>query len=425
MPNGMVQPAQIQTPNIAGAMAQGMQIRGAQESRNIARQQLDVSRSQAKTGRINAAAGYEAKQLERAKSLVDLMLVLLPGVSDQDSLDRVRDQAMTVIPPNEHEKMQGNIDKLFGVKYNKKRIEQAKKQLAASKGQLDKIMPDVGGRKLTGEAGQFEQVMGRKPTTPKDLQSFLKAKRPPPQPTVTERELLRRQKAMGKLQTKAATDPNEVYRLGYQMDDDGSLFIDPVDNAPVKLRTFDKVLGKRGTITAIKTIGEQWDDAKEIQTLLQDPKVKADLQSANQEAGLWDRVKGTWSNEVKLWMQKKGIGANTKTYTAIIRMQRYASEERKRFLGTAVTASEIQTAIPWLPDAGDSFEVMTNKIGVAAFEGEQGFRRWMDMYKNIANMTPLYKAFGIQRFDGSQGQGGQVNVGDLSDEELLRQLGGR
>lgn len=253
------------------------------------------------------------------------------------------------------------------------------------------------GPTLTGDIGQFSQMMGRKPGTVGELKEFKEGTRPEPQTTVSERDILKRQKATEELTLMAQKDPNAVCEHGYKMNADKTLYIDPVDKAPVKLPHFTKVMGKRGGPKMAKAAGEFWDDTVEIQELLNDPEVIKNLQWAEKE-GFWDRVKGSWSNKINLWLTKKGFSKDSKTTEAIVRIQRLASIERLKFLGSAVTATELESILPWLPSAGDSFSIMTTKMGVAAKEGEEVFRRYLEMYQDICDMSPFYKAFGIKRF---------------------------
>ncbi len=51
-----------------------------------------------------------------------------------------------------------------------------------------------------------------------------------------------------------------------------------------------------------------------------------------------------------------------------------------------------------MPSAGDSFSTMITKTDVAAKEGEEVFRRYLELYQDITDMSPFYKAFGIDRF---------------------------
>lgn len=250
---------------------------------------------------------------------------------------------------------------------------------------------------LTGDISQFFQMYGRKPKNIQEIRTMKKNLRLPPQTTVSERDILKRQKATKELTLMAQKDPNKVYAHGYKMNADGTLYIDPVDKAPVKLPHFTKVMGKRGGPKMAKAAGEFWDDTVEIQELLNDSEVIKNLQWAEKE-GFWDRVKGSWSNKINLWLTKKGFSKDSKTTETVVRMQRLASIERLKFLGSAVTATELESILPWLPSAGDSFSTMTTKMGVAAKEGEEAFRRYLEMYQDICDMSPFYKAFGFKRF---------------------------
>ena len=253
-----------------------------------------------------------------------------------------------------------------------------------------------GSREVTGPDGKtYVQEFNFNPDTgARNIErTYLK---PEPQPSVSERETIKRQKAVGKLE---AMDPNEAYMThGYKMNEDGSLYIDPVNNAPVKLPPFHKVMGKRGQVKAAKQLGENWDDSKQLMALLNDPKVAENMKTAEKEIGFWDRVSGKWNNKINLWMQKRGIGKQDKTFRAITRMQRLASQERKEFLGVAVTGTELESTLAWMPNAGDSLSTMMSKTQLMVDEGEEVFRRWIDIYKDVTNMGPFYKSFGLQRF---------------------------
>lgn len=215
------------------------------------------------------------------------------------------------------------------------------------------------------------------------------------------------------LEEMASKNPMSVYREKYRMNDDGTLYKSFDTGLPEKLPDFDKKLGKRGMVTAILQAGEHWDDAKELKTLLDAPSVAKDLRAAEQE-DLWDRVKGRWSNRINQWMAKNGISKNSKTATAIRRMQKMASDERKRFLGSAVTATELESVLAWMPDAGDSYDAMINKINLIAVEGQQTFKRFLDVYKNEADMSPFYDAFGIDRFE--------TKTEEVADVEVIQEL---
>ena len=273
-------------------------------------------------------------------------------------------------------------------------------------------------RQATTPLGDFMQ--DNPDATPQEIKAFQTAIRPDPQMTKSERELDRQQKFTVKLSPRATKEPNKVYSEGYQMNEDGTLFIDPFTNTAVKLPPFNKVL-KRGAFKEFKATGELWDDTKEINALLNDPEVKANLQMADKE-GLWDRALGTWSNKISRWLLEKGMGKNSKTSQAIVRMQRLASSERKLYFGTAVTDQELRTALSWLPAGGDSYSEMQVKMGVASSEGEEVFKRYLDLYKNVANMTPFYDAFGLQRFEQTGGAG---DIESLAKEFNLEMPGAK
>ena len=198
-------------------------------------------------------------------------------------------------------------------------------------------------------------------------------------------------------QAEAKTNPNKLYdEKGIRLDENAQPTVDAF-GAPVVLPTFESVAGKRGAPKALMTMGEQWDDAKELQALLRKPKVADDLKREI-DSGLLQRIKGKTLNELNKWMAEKGIASDSDTATAIRRMQRLASEERKEFMGVAVTELEVKSSLAWMPDAGDSYDAMINKINIMAQEGEQHFKRYMDVYKNKVNMAPYYNAWGLQRF---------------------------
>ena len=201
--------------------------------------------------------------------------------------------------------------------------------------------------------------------------------------------------AIGKLED---LPPMEAYSQGWRMEDDGRLYIDAATGAPEKLKPFTNTLGKRANMKIIKQVGEHVDDSLEVYTGLQDPVVQSDLKKAESD-GMWDKVEGRWSNAVKAWMMRNGISGGSKTFKTIMHMQRMASEQRKTMLGTAVTQTELQSILAWMPHAGDSYETMLGKIPLAAEEGYEEFKRWMDINKDTSNMAPFYKAWGLDRFN--------------------------
>ncbi len=254
------------------------------------------------------------------------------------------------------------------------------------------------GGSLTGDIKEYYDLTGKMPTSWDDIKQMKTASRPDPQPTLSERENVRLRAAVDKLSVQAQKDPNKFFENNnFRMNNDGSLYLDPVTAAPIRLDSFYKGTGKRGNIKAMMALGEQWDDAKELSGLLELPDVQQNLKQAD-DAGIWDRARGKWGNTVNKWMQNSGIAKNSNTATAIARIQRMASDERKRFMGTAVTDSEITSALAWMPNAGDSFDTMVNKTNLMGQEAEQAFRRWISTFEKDVDMSPFYKAFGIKRF---------------------------
>jgi len=230
---------------------------------------------------------------------------------------------------------------------------------------------------------------------------------------------------MPQFQAEAKADPNKLYaQKAIRLDENASPTVDAY-GAPVVLPTFESIAGKRGAPAALMSMSEQWDDAVELQTLLKDPKVADDL-GREVDSGLLDRIKGMVGNKLDKWMAERHILADSKTAEAIRRMQRIASEERKLFMGVAVTELEIKSALAWMPDAADSYDAMVNKINLMATEGEQHFRRYMDVYKDKANMAPYYNAWGLERFkprpDGTWSEKGFI--GKDAKGNLAEFLGG-
>jgi len=274
----------------------------------------------------------------------------------------------------------------------------------------DKIIKESteGDVKPVGIVAQFEYVYGRKPAQgAAGAQELREFKQDITAPTEKERDLKMRKEALSMI-NKAT--PEEAYSRGWKMNDDGTVFTELDSNAPVKLPSFEKLMGKRGMTMAVLTAGEQYDDAVQIWNLLQDTEVKGALGAAK-NAGMWDIAIGSWSNKINGWLQKNGYAYDSKTTQAIIRMGRLASRERKEFLGTAVSAGELQSVRSWMPDIGDSYELMIAKIRVVKDEGKEVFKRFLDTYKNEANMAPFYSAFGIKRFD---------NTGDSTEVKAIK-----
>ena len=233
--------------------------------------------------------------------------------------------------------------------------------------------------------------------------------------TKSERENLDLARALPELEARASQDPMAVYRDGIKMNDDGTVWKDPINKLPEVLPKFTEELGKRGGPTALRAAGEYYNDAQELSALLNDPEVAENL-GGSRNSGLWDRTKGSFQNRIDAWMTKNGISENSKTATALRRMQMMASSTRKEFLGSAVTGTELKTITGWLLDPGDSYDAMLNKINLIQSEGKQELKDFMDLYRNVANMSDWYDKYGIDRFEKS--------ASDMSDEEILKALQG-
>ena len=252
----------------------------------------------------------------------------------------------------------------------------------------------------------------------KELEKYkagLKKDRPGTGP---ERDRALRMSKLDEYRTLAKENPNNAYEKGIRLEDDGTVYLDAY-GAPEILPPAHEVLGKRSMVNAIMQAGEHYDDAVELKELLKDPEVAANLKKA-EDSGYWDRTKGTWNNRIFKYLRGLGITEDSKTATAIGRMQMMASIERKKYLGSAVTIPELKTITTWLPEANDSYDTMVNKINLIAKEGEQAFTRFLDFYKNQGNMTPFYKAFGIKRF--SEG-GTTENDRDAEFNRLMEKYG--
>jgi hypothetical protein len=195
------------------------------------------------------------------------------------------------------------------------------------------------------------------------------------------------------LPTIQQMSPTEAFREGFRMKDNGQLWTD-ADGLPVELPSFDKKMGKRTNVKELLEIGEMRDDLVQAESLLRNPELAA------QAAQLWDNeVRGMAENEFSKWLQNRGVGAFSPLGELMIRIQRVASDERKRMMGTAVTKIELESALAWLPDAGDGWPEITQKIKVAASEADERLYRWLDSFKHVANMSPFYDAFGLDRFN--------------------------
>jgi len=216
-------------------------------------------------------------------------------------------------------------------------------------------------------------------------------------------------------------DPRVAYEAGWRMKDDGKVYTDPVHGTPEKLPSFDKVMGKRGQTKALVEAGDFWLDSKQLWGLLQKPEVAATLKRAK-ETGMWNEVKGMWSNKITLWMKQNGIGGDTDTATAIGLMSYLGSKERRKIFGAAVTGTEMETATAWLASPGDSYNQSINKVRMMVDEGKEDLDHFLGIYKDTANMSPFYKAFGIDRFPNMSKPEHYLDIQDHVDS-YLRQKG--
>ena len=252
---------------------------------------------------------------------------------------------------------------------------------------------------LTGAAADFRSVHGRAPIDNAELRMFLEELRLPPQPTKDERSDARLKEALPNLIEAAAQDPNKAHTYGYRMNDDGTVWVDKISGLPYKKRPFDKVTGKRANMKIIMNLGELHDDAREVNKLLGDDGVKRGLGAFySSRIGLPGRISSKWKNTVNRWLAENGYGDNSKTAEVVYRLQNMASEERKEKLGTAVTKTELQTILAWIPNAGDNYQQILSKMNVATHESGQHFRRYLNVFDWEGDMSPFYKQFDIQRF---------------------------
>ena len=237
--------------------------------------------------------------------------------------------------------------------------------------------------------------------------------------------------------------PMKTYADGWKMNDEGTVYEDAEGKA-VKLPSFWTATGKRGNIKSIISAGENLDDSIEVMELLRDPEVVAQMKGSLSEPGIIQRIGNMGKNALRKWAQSRGIGEDTKAYEVLIRLQRMASEERKRLLGAAVTLTEVQSVVSWLPDASDNFESIVAKMNVGVYEAVEGLTHWLDVFKHDADMSPFYRAFGWDRFnmpDKNQfrvessppaappaapaAPGGDVDMSKKTDAELMEIINGR
>jgi len=288
-------------------------------------------------------------------------------------------------------------------------LEKMKQEFA---GQLDRAGSQYGSVK-SGQVGDKRAFVRL------DKQAKKMVEVPGAVPRMTEAELQNRQTgtALPELQAQAQADPNAFWEAGhgYRMNDDGSLYVDPVTGMPRQLKNPTEYLGKRGNLKAIQIMGELRDDSQELLDLLELPRVKESFKQIQADGGLWDQTKGKFNNKIWKWLQQNGISRDSATGTVIARIQRLASDERKRFLGTAVTPTELHSVLTWMPDAGDSFETIMVKTNLMAHESNQEFRRWLNVVDDYADVSEYYKTFGIKRFGYKEptapGMGGGVPEG--------------
>ena len=208
----------------------------------------------------------------------------------------------------------------------------------------------------------------------------------------------------------AKEDPNKAYESGWRMNDDGAVFTDPISGAPQKLRPADKVLGKRGLPKQLMMFGEMHDDAVEILDLMDKPEVKQAFgRYLTESGGFAGIVASGWRNKLRRWLTENGYGENSDVSEVVHRMQLMASIERKEKLGVAMPKQELSTVLGWLPSSGDNYEEIMSKMGVIEAEAKEKFMRYIDVNKDVGNMSPYYKAFGMQRFK---------NNGTISEDDI-------
>jgi len=444
-------PFNPQMPNVAGAIQkrEDRQTTAAINASNLRGADL-TQQVQAQTLRT----GQETARQEKLQQFGEAF----KNVNDQASLDSAKAFLRSVTPPEELANFDSGYERLFpGGKYNQAQVDQLKRRA----GVTGQTPIQLGARERLIDPTTRETLVPALPTEPGAESKLTYSKRNPDgsvrtiknvkpgseqerqlagqgfvrgtqtvgvKPSVEERKESRLRGAVDNLSERANIDPNKFHEdENFKQNNDGSLYLDPVSQAPVRMEAFHKATGKRTNITAIKGLGEQWDDAQELSELLALPSVQANLKKA-QDAGLWDQVSGKWSNAITRWMQNTGISGDSPTATAVARIQRMASEERKRFMGTAVTENEIQSALAWMPSPGDSFETIQNKTNLMGQEAEQEFRRWIAIFEDVADMSPFYKAFGIKRFGqvgGEAQEPAQGQTGALSPEaqNFLNQKG--
>jgi hypothetical protein len=384
-----LRPLRIQTPDIGRAISEReaeeqrssvlrSNLRGAELGQQFTQQKMRLSREQADIQEIN----FINQALSR--------------VNNQESFDFTKEMLARAFPgPEDIERLEAISEQVApGGILDMKAFDKARSAFSAkAPATFSKKNPDGSVRTIKNVMPGSEQAMKLQ------AQGFVRGTQTVGvKPSPEERKEARLIKNVDKLSGMAATDPNKFFEeQNFRQNPDGSLFLDPVSEAPQRLKPFYTATGKRGNIKAMISLGEMWDDSKELSELMELPSVKKNLQQANSD-GLWDQATGKWSNAIKKWMQNRGIGGDSPTATAIARIQRMGSEERRSFAGTAVTQTELESILAWLPSAGDSYEQIINKTRLMGQEAEQAFRRQMDIFGEESDMSPFYKAFGINRF---------------------------
>ena len=193
---------------------------------------------------------------------------------------------------------------------------------------------------------------------------------------------------------------NEAYRSGYRVEDNGKIYLAPDTQRPEKLPNFTDEMSKRGAVASLEATANLWQDTKELDELLRDPEVAKNLKKVTElgkNSPVWDRWTGSVSNSVRAWMTKNKIAGNSKTADALRLTQMMASEKRKEFLGSAVTETELKTILGWMPSPGDSWDDMIGKNNLMMSQGRQTIENYLNIYKDVANMSPFYRAFGFER----------------------------
>lgn len=228
---------------------------------------------------------------------------------------------------------------------------------------------------------------------------------------------------------------NVLYSQGIAVSPDGTVERD-VHGTPKELKPGSDL--KRGAAPKLFAALDIYDDAREVAQLVSDPETQTILQAAEADPNVGTTLKDLTVNKFRKWAQGKGYSTtgNAKVEKLIAHAQMLSSEKRKEYLGTAMSAQELATSTPWLPDAGDSLAVLTAKMTLMEQETRQMAKRRMDFYGGEYNLSQLYDTYGMARVGGMPSQvlgGGGIQpvqpapaavnpYEGLSDEELLGQL---